>query len=58
MGVGQFALYREDLSQFRGAEVRRLQTRLNNLDYLTGSIDGQIRAARLTRFLFPRSAMA
>ena len=42
LGVGRFALYREDLSRgSEGAEVRRLQTRLNNLDYLTGGIDGQ-----------------
>ena len=42
LGVGQFALYREELSRgSQGAEVRRLQTRLNTLDYLTGGIDGQ-----------------
>ena len=42
LGVGQFALYREDLSRgSEGPEVRRLQTRLNNLDYLTAGIDGQ-----------------
>ena len=42
LGEGQFALFREEMARgARGDEVRRLQTRLYVLEYLSGGIDGQ-----------------
>ena len=48
LGVGRFALYREDLSRgSEGAEVRRLQTRLNlSLIHIWGAHEARARWAK------------